>query len=473
MSSQAPLRGEKFHLIGVGGAGMSVIAELLASKGGEVSGSDRLETPVVTGLVDKGIDAYCPHDATRLPSDATVVVSSAIRETNPELMLARERGQQIIHRSEALALVAQGQSFVAVAGAHGKTTTSAMIAVALLSAGADASFAIGGPVLGEGTGARMGEGVFVAEADESDGSFLHYSPEVAVITNVEPDHLDHFGTHAEFMRVFEQFVERIVPAGTLVCCEEDLGSASLADFARRNREDLQVITYGRPDKSEHPPTISITEVELGSSSASALFTCVGSTCPVELRVTGEHNVLNAAGAWAACVAVGIGESEAAWALRDFCGAGRRFEKRGEVAGRRVFVDYAHHPTEVQAALKQGRLVAGEGRLVAVFQPHLYSRTRNFADRFAEALSQADEVVLTDIYAAREDPIPEVTSRLVSDSPFLTAPHYFVEDAQEAAALAASLTGAGDICLLVGAGDIFEQSSTVIQTWKDCADGEAE
>ncbi len=458
LKEAAPLAGKTFHLIGIGGAGMSVVAELLAGEGAQVTGSDRQDSAVLAHLRAKGIGAYFPHEAKRLPEGAIVVVSSAIRDSNPELTLARERGQHVIHRSQALRLAAERHDFVAVAGAHGKTTTSAMIAVGLLRAGLDPSFAIGGPVLGEGSGARVGTGPFVAEADESDGSFLNYRPAVEVITNVEPDHLDHFGSKEAFLGVFEEFVDRLVDGGTVVCCGEDEGSAHVAEYARQLPTVGRVWTYGRGPGFD----VSVDDVCLEEDSASATLTFEGNRYPLRLQVTGVHNVLNAAGAWAGCVAVGVEPAAAARALEGFRGAGRRFELVGEVAGRRVYNDYAHHPTEVAAALEQARLVAGEGKVIVVFQPHLYSRTKNFASRFAQALTAADRVILTDIYAAREDPVPGVTSELIAAAGDLEC--VYVPQAHQAALLAADWTERGDVCVLLGAGDIFLQASAVVERW---------
>lgn len=459
------LAGRRFHLIGIGGAGMSVVAELLSGQGAIVTGSDRQGSAVLDALRGKGIGAYWPHEADAVPPDATVVVSSAIRPTNPELVRARSRGQAEMHRSTALALAAGDQPFIAVAGAHGKTSTSAMIAVALLNCGVDASYAIGGPVLGSGSGARVGGEVFVAEADESDGSFLNYRPTVEVVTNVEADHLDHFANAEEFMGIFRSFVDNLRPGGTVICCGEDAGSAELARYAASRPQPCTVVTYGRPESCADSPTVRVEDVRLDSHRVSASLVTADAAYPLELSVTGLHNVLNASAAWAACVAAGVDEGEAASALIHFQGAGRRFEERGEVAGRRVFDDYAHHPTEVSAALAQARVVAGSGRVVALFQPHLYSRTANFADRFAEALSAADEVVLADIYAAREDPVPGVTSELILNSSQMTASSIYVPAVEEAALAAADLTGEGDICILVGAGDIFLQAPTVLSRWR--------
>ena len=475
------LTGQQFHLIGIGGAGMSAVAELLQREGAQVSGSDRQETPVLDRLRSLGILAHSSHDPQFLPAAATVVVSSAIRESNPELATARSRSQKVIHRSQALALAAEGKEFVAVAGAHGKTTTSAMLAQALEQLGAGPSSAIGGVILGHGTGALMGEGaVFVAEADESDGSFLNYRPAVALVTNVEADHLDHFGSVAAFEDVFFQFASRIRPGGTLICCADDPGSARLAARAAAELPRIAARTYGRAADAD----FRIVDTQVGPSSATARVRLPsdGDVC-LELRVSGMHNVLNATGALAAGLALGFSAGDMAAGLASFHGAGRRFELLSNCCGRQLYDDYAHHPTEVAAALRQGRQAAGDGRLVVVFQPHLYSRTLNFAARFADALSVADEVVLADIYAAREDPVPGVSAGLIAaemssvaqgsaqggeSSPAGPTPQVHVAQGlgvDGAARLGAELTAPGDTMMLVGAGDIFLGASVAQQVWQ--------
>ena len=457
-----------YHFIGIGGAGMSVIASILSAAGHRVSGSDRTESKVLEDLRAQGVDAYPGHGTKNFPEDAIVVLSSAIREDNPELVLARERHQPAIHRSQALAEAAQGMRFVAVAGSHGKTTTSSMIAVTLLECGWDPSLAIGGPVLGVGGGGRLGRDVFVAEADESDGSFLNYSPDIAVVTNIEPDHLDHYGTKEAFEDAFYDFAARLTPGGTLICCAEDEGAAELARKVSAARLLDCVQTYGRPEHSFTQPTIEITSESLGATRAAAQLDGDAGTASLDLQVTGAHNVLNAVGAWAACVALGLSPQEASEGLSRFVGAGRRFELVGEVAGRRAYDDYAHHPAEVAAALKQARLAAGDGKVIVVFQPHLYSRTVTFKEGLAAALSLADEVVLADIYGSREDPIEGVTSALLVDSEAAEKLFHYPGDARSAALLGASLTEEGDVCVLMGAGDIFLSTPEVVHYWTERA-----
>lgn len=458
-TQREPIEGS-FHLIGIGGAGMSVVAELLKERGADVSGSDRADSEALARLKSLGIDCSIGHDSAKVPEDATVVVSTAIRETNPELMIARRRGQRVVHRSQALALAASGMRFLAVAGAHGKTTTSGMAAVALREAGLDPSVAVGGVIPQFASGAHLGTGdVFVAEADESDASFLNYQPAVEIVTNVEPDHLDRYGTPEAFEAVFVDFAKRLVPGGLLIACAEDPGAARLAASARAL--GVRVLAYGRPGSSLIAPDLAISEVEATADSARAILTIDGRSVRLALSVPGEHNVLNAAAAWAAGVELGVDPQAMAHSLAAFTGTARRFEARGGVGGRRVFDDYAHHPTEVAAAIAEARLVAEGGPLVVLFQPHLFSRTRIFAERFASALAAADRVILTDIYAAREDPEPGVTAELISRRIEGTS---YVPDMHEAARLAARECGEGGIVLTMGAGSITACAEDVLDEW---------
>ncbi|MBJ2328973.1 UDP-N-acetylmuramate--L-alanine ligase [Schaalia cardiffensis] len=454
-----PIEGS-FHLIGIGGAGMSVVAELLKERGATVSGSDRSDSDALTRLKSRGISCFVGHDAANVPEDATIVVSTAIRETNPELVIGRKRGQRIIHRSRALALAASGMRFLAVAGAHGKTTTSGMLAVALRAAGLDPSVAVGGIVPQFGSGAHLGTGdVFVAEADESDASFLNYRPNIEIVTNVEPDHLDRYGTPEAFEEVFLDFARQLDVGGVLIVCAEDPGAARLASAALEL--GIRVLTYGRPETSLIPADIEISELELSARSGSAIFASSAGIVRVAVNVPGVHNILNAAAAWAAGVLLGIEPQVMASSLEAFTGTARRFEARGEVDGRRVFDDYAHHPTEVAASIAEARIVVGDAPVVVVFQPHLFSRTRIFAERFAQALSGADRVVVTEIYAAREDPEPGVTAELISSK---IEGALYVPDMHEAARLAARECGEKGIVLTMGAGSITDCADDVLEEW---------
>lgn len=456
-----PTLEDRFHLIGIGGAGMSVVAELLASRGATVEGSDREESAVLEHLRSVGVRAFVGHEASQVDPTSVVVVSTAIREDNPELAIARERGQLVMHRSQALALAATGMRFVAVAGAHGKTSTSGMLAIALAACGLDPSVAVGGVLPQLGTGAHLGGGdVFVAEADESDGSFLNYSPAIEIVTNVEPDHLDRYHSREEFEQIFVEFARRMVPGGLLVTCAEDEGAARLADAARA--EGLRVVTYGRAERALCEVDVSISDVQVSAHGARARLAWGEHSAELVMSVPGDHNVLNAAGAWVAGIECGLEPQAVADGLGRFTGAARRFEARGQVGTRRLFDDYAHHPTEVEAAIREARVVADGAQVTVVFQPHLYSRTRIFAERFARALAGADHVVLAGIYGAREDPEPGVDSTLISSR---VPGASYVEDMHEAARLAASVTPEHGVCVTMGAGSITRCGDDVLEEWK--------
>lgn len=462
------------HFIGIGGAGMSVVAELYLARGVAVSGSDAKDSDVLARLREQGAQVSIGHDAAAVAGASTVVVSTAIREDNPELVAAREAGLEIIHRSVALARAAEGLTFVAVAGAHGKTTTTGMLAAALTAAGLDPSYAIGGSLVG-GAGAHLGGGsVLVAEADESDSSFLNYAPQIAVVTNVEADHLDRYGTTAAVEAAFEAFLDRIQPGGLLVACADDAGSARLAQVA--TERGIRVQRYGALTDAlareaglvvpeEGMPRVLIEELQQRADGSSARLRVGSAVTELRLRVPGAHNVLNATAAWCAGLELGVEPQAMAEALGTFSGTRRRFELRGEIGGVRVIDNYDHHPTEVSELLKTARRVAGDGRVVVLFQPHLYSRTEAFAGAFAAALSHADEVVVTAIYGAREDPRPGVTSELITDR---RREYRYVEDRLEAAHAAAALARPGDLVLTVGAGDVTELADVVLADLEELA-----
>ncbi len=479
-SGEGPLALEALgtvHLVGVGGAGMSVVARLLAAHGVPVQGSDAREGDALAALRADGVRVWVGHDAAHVADADTVVVSSAVRETNPELAAARAAGLRVLHRSQALAsLMARGRA-VAVAGAHGKTTTSAMIATVLRGAGLDPSFAIGGTVLTEDgpvAGGHLGSDVLVAEADESDGSFLNYAPDVAVVTNVEPDHLDHYGSRAAFEQAFVDFAARIVPGGTLVACADDAGARALA--SSHARAGGAVVTYGTAaDADVRLADVAPTD-EAGRPGVRASLTGTVGAARLDglallLRVPGHHNALNATAAVVTAVVLGVDPAAAVAAAHGFLGTGRRFEARGEAGGVRVVDDYAHHPTEVAALLAAARPVAAGGRVLVLFQPHLYSRTATFAREFAQALAGADEVVVTGVYAAREEPDPAVSARTITD--LVDAPGVVVdavEDRVEAARRIADAARPGDLVLTVGAGDVTELGAVVLERLRARRDG---
>jgi UDP-N-acetylmuramate--alanine ligase len=453
------------HLVGVGGAGMSAIARMLADRGLVVTGSDSRDSATLQALAGEGIGVHIGHDAAHLVGVQTLVVSSAIREDNPELAAARAGGLRVLHRSQALAaLAADAPARIAIAGANGKTTTSSMLAVVLTLAGRDPSYALGGDPVQLDANARAGTGgEFVIEADESDGSFVGYRPHVALVTSVQPDHLDFYGTAEAVEAGYRAFVQTIQPDGLLVACVDDPGARRLAEVAQQ--QGRAVVGYGFSADAQ----VRLSDARLGGLQSAATVHVGDAAYPMLLSVPGEHNLLNAAGVLAIAVSA-IGSTRSpidrrspervtAWLdlLSRFRGVRRRFEQVGEAAGVVVVDDYAHNPAKVAAAVATGRgAVRPGGRLVVVFQPHLYSRTRDFADAFGAALAPADVVVVTEVYAAREDPLPGVTGALVADAVRAVRPQIvveFVPALSEVVAALGRLLRPGDLVLTVGAGDI--------------------
>lgn len=438
----------RVHFIGIGGAGMSGIARILLARGAAVSGSDAKDSASVAQLREAGAQVWIGHHAENVDDVDTVVVSSAIRPNNPELQRAQERGIRVLHRSEALASAMAQDTVVAVAGTHGKTTTTAMIAVVLRGAGLDPSFAVGGNVPALGVNAAAGSsGIFVAEADESDGSFLNYRPRIEVLTNAEPDHLDHYGTAEAVMAAFTAFIGLLPPEGLLVACTDDEGALALAEQAEAAGK--RVVGYGRAASARVRLIGADLEFD-GPTGRRSL--------PLELRVPGEHNALNAAAAFAVATELGVAPETALAGLAGFTGADRRFQLKGEASGVRVFDDYAHHPTELRAALAAARTVASGHRVLVLFQPHLFSRTREFAAEFGQALGLADAAVVLDVFPAREDPIPGVDGGLITATdPALV----FQPDREAAIALLAAQARPGDIVLTIGAGDVTEAGPALL------------
>ena len=454
----------RVHLIAIGGAGMSAVARLLLARGVPVSGSDAADGAMLTSLRDSGARVYVGHDAAHVADVDTVVVSSAIRDDNVELVAARAAGLRVLHRSQALASLMGVSRRVAVAGANGKTTTTSMLVVALVAAGADPSFASGGEIAQLGTNAALGAGAaFVVEADESDGSFLTYRPDVAVVTNVQPDHLDFYGTAQAVEAAYAAFVESVTDGGLVVACHDDPGSRRLADTARA--AGRTVLTYGH-DEGADLRVGEVTSRDLGTRS---VFVHDGVERVLELAVPGDHNVMDACAAYLAAV-VGCGADPAAVlaGLAGFDGARRRFEVRGEVDGVTVVDDYAHNPAKVAAVVGTASEIvhrAGQGWLRVVFQPHLYSRTRDFAAEFAAALAPADQVVILDVYGAREQPMEGVSSALVGD-PLRALPGSRTvlvgPTREQAVAALVDAARPGDLLLTVGAGDVTALAPLLVQ-----------
>lgn len=443
------------HFIGIGGSGMSGIARLLIGMGHKVTGSDLRDTSNVKALRELGATIFIGHDESNLGNPDTVVVTSALWPTNPEYLLAKSRSIPVIHRSQALSHLASQKRLIAVAGAHGKTTSTGMVITALLALGRDPSFVNGGVINSIGASAQSGKGeLFVIEADESDGSFLHYDTAISLITNVDPDHLDHYGSIDAFHQVFADFANK--SKEFVVISSEDPGAVAVSRLISK-----PMIRFGRAIDSD----VLVSDIREEARVKFRLH-YQGQELPVELNFAGAHNALNAAGAVAVLVGLGIDFESAVREVANYAGTERRFELHGERRGVRVYDDFAHHPTEVSAALKGARAVVGSGRLITVFQPHLYSRTRLFAKEFAEALKASDEVVLLDIYAAREDPEPGVTGELIFAASSNQEKIHYVPNWGDAPAVAASLAKQGDFIVTMGCGDVYRMVPELLAALED-------
>jgi len=448
---------QRVHMVGIGGAGMSGIARILLDRGALVSGSDAKESRAVAALRARGAQIAIGHDPSHLdlmPGGPTAVITThaAIPKTNPELVEARRRALPIILRPAVLAKLMAGMRTLMVSGTHGKTTTTSMLIVALQHSGFDPSFAVGGELGEAGTNAHHGSGdVFVAEADESDGSLLEYTPDVAVVTNIEADHLDFFGTPEAYTAVFDRFVENLVPGGALVVCADDPGAAALAD--RSEALGVRVLRYGSDPGADLAGCLSSWEQH--GTGAVAHIQLAGESQPraMRLAVPGRHMALNALAALLAAAEAGAPVQTALDALAGFEGVRRRFELVGTANGVRVFDDYAHHPTEVRAALTALRGVARQtsGRSIVVFQPHLYTRTKAFAREFADSLNTADQVFVLDVYAAREQPLTGVSGASIVEH--VSAPVRYLPDFSTVAQQVAAAARPGDVVVTMGAGDV--------------------
>lgn len=454
----------RVHLLGIGGVGVSGVARILQDQGVAVSGSDAKDLPVMRELAAAGARITVGYDAAHLGEDVTTVIASSIAGPgNPEHDAAVARGLRVLHRSEGLALAMRGHRVLAVAGTHGKTTTSSMAAMAFASAGWDPTFAVGAAVAGLGTNARAGQGEwFIAEADESDGTLVNYPTTIAVVTTVEADHLDHYGTEEAVHQVFRDFAAGLPDAasgGVLVACLDDDGAAGLAAWAREHAA-ARVLTYGTGPRDGVAPDLLVADLavepgESGVGQRATLRLASGPEATLHLQVPGRHNALNAAAVALAAVQAGMGFEDAVRGLEAFRGTARRFEFRGAGRGVKVFDDYAHHPTEVTAAVSAGRAVAGDGRVHVLFQPHLFSRTREFAAEFAAALSAADVVRVLPVYAAREEPMEGVDSSLIAGrlTTAADADRAVAEDRAAAVRELAAGAESGDVILTMGAGDV--------------------
>lgn len=445
----------RVHFIGIGGAGLSAIARLMHGQGIAVSGSDGNDSKVVEALRNEGITVFVGHDASQLAGVDTVIASTAVREDNPEIVEAQRRGLRLWPRSAGLQSVLAGNRTIAVAGTHGKTTTTAMLTSALIEAGADPSFAIGAEVEALGTNARRGSGdLFVAEADESDGAFLVYTPAGAIVTNVDADHLDNYGTVEAYDAAFAEFMTHI--GDFVVLCADDPGAAALAAPARAR--GLHTILAGFGDNA------GLRGIDLSIDGSRTTFTVMRHRTVlgrVELQVPGQHYAQDALLALAAGLASGFAFDHLARGLGKHQGARRRMEFLGEAGDVRVYDSYAHHPTEIRGDLAAARAIAGSGRLVVAFQPHLVSRTRIYGTAMGVALSAADQVVVADIYLAREDADPAVTSQLIVDA-VIDIPVLAGGPVAHLHAVVVPLLQPGDVFLTLGAGDITTVGPRVLE-----------
>ncbi|GGQ00532.1 UDP-N-acetylmuramate--L-alanine ligase [Streptomyces roseolilacinus] len=464
MAPAIPAAMERPHFIGIGGAGMSGIAKILAQRGAKVAGSDARESETAASLRALGATVHIGHAAHHLADDSScVVVSSAIRDDNPELARARQLGVPVVHRSDALAAVMRGLRAVAVAGTHGKTTTTSMLAVALTELGLDPSYAIGGDLAGPGTNARHGAGdLFVAEADESDRSFQKYDPEVAVVLNVELDHHANYASLEEIYESFEAFVAKVPRGGTLVVGEHP-GARELAARVS-GRPDLHVLRVGEAEGSD----VWIRRITPKGMTSEVSVVLDGREHTFTVSVPGRHYAHNAAAALAAGTRAGVDPADLARALTAYTGVGRRLQLKGEAAGVQVIDSYAHHPTEMTADLEAMRAAAGtDRRLLVVFQPHLFSRTQELGTEMGQALALADRSLVLDIYPAREDPVPGVTSALITDA--ATAAGAEVTPAPDKDAvpgLIAGMARPGDLVLTMGAGDVTDLGPRILDRLAD-------
>jgi UDP-N-acetylmuramate--alanine ligase len=442
----------KVHFVGIGGAGMSGIARIMLDRGISVSGTDSAASDLLDELAAAGASVHVGHAAGHLGDADTVIVSTAIRSDNPELVEAGRRGLRVLHRAAALASLMLGHQSIAVAGTHGKTTTTSMITTVLLHCGARPSYVIGGILAETGLGADQGTGrFFVAEADESDGSFLMLAPDAAVVTSVEADHLDNYGTLAAVQEAFAAFAGRITSRGLLLACADDTGARALLGAVGPG---VTTLSYGTAaDASYRVGDIRPDGMRAALTVTGGPGTVLAAAGPVRLQlaVPGRHNAMNAAAALALTVELGVSVADAIAGLAAYRGARRRLELKGEADGVHVIDSYAHHPTELAADLAAARDIAEGGRVIAVFQPHLFSRTRMFAGEFGAVLGQADEVVVLDVYAAREDPEPGVTGRLVADA--VPGGAVYLPDKSSVPATVAGLAKPGDLVLTMGAGDV--------------------
>lgn len=456
----------RVFIVGIGGAGMSALARLLKSQGHEVAGSDAKDSKRLRALQAEGISTFVGHDAAHLCDASgalcvdTIAASTAVPATNPELVAARAAGIRVLTRAELLCAITDSYVVASVAGTHGKTTTTSMLTMALQEAGLDPSFAIGSELNESGSNAHLGVSkFFVVEADESDGTFLELNTYVAIVTNVEPDHLNYWDTYERLEAAFEQFVLKArQQGGFAIICVDDEGGRELAEAARIGGVDVR--TYGQSAEADYRvlnieanPHLWAFEIHHGS--------VVWAT--ITLQVPGDHNALNATAAAIAAVGLGATVDQAVAGLENFSGTRRRFDFRGQADGVRVFDDYAHHPTEIAATLRAARSVVGNGRVVVAFQAHHYYRTALFSHEFGAALGLADDVVVLEVFAPGEEFIPGSSGQTLADNVTLAPEHVVFEPSWSAVAQQlVERAQPGDIIMTLGAGEIGMLCSDIVE-----------
>ncbi|MBX3195932.1 MAG: UDP-N-acetylmuramate--L-alanine ligase [Microbacteriaceae bacterium] len=452
LSLEVPRELGPVHFIGIGGSGMSGIAHMMLDAGLTVTGSDRSDSAYLDRLRDRGARIAVGHDAANLPDDArTIVYTSALWPDNPEYLLARDRGLVLLHRSQALHWLSRDHRVVTVAGAHGKTTSTGMVVTMLRELGADPGFVNGGVIQSLGTSSATGSGeLFVLEADESDGSFLLYDTDIALITNVDAAHLDHYGSEDGVIAAFGRFARG---AGEVVVA----GEGSAVDAALALAPNTRVVRFGEGEHAD----LRVSGIVAGAE-VTFDVTWEGRTLPARIGTPGRHHALNAAGAIAVGLQLGYPLEDAIAAVGAFGGTKRRFEFKGEVRGVRVFDDYAHEPAEVAAAVAGARSVAAGGRVIAVHQPHLYSRTRMFAREFARAYEEgADFTIVVAIDGAREDPVEGVDGQLVVDGFVDPSKVVRIDDWQEASDFLADMAREGDIVMTLSCGTVYQMVPQIL------------
>jgi UDP-N-acetylmuramate--alanine ligase len=442
---------ERIHFVGIGGSGMSGIARILLELGYHISGSDLCTSEITKRLERLGAKIYAGHFEDNVSSEvSTVVVSSAIPQNNPEVVKAKRIGIPVIQRAEMLSRLMKRQKGIAVAGAHGKTTTSSMISLILEKSGYDPTIVLGGELNDIGGNAKLGKGKFIiAEADESDGSFLKLFPQITVVTNIEDDHLDYYGTREKIREAFYRFVLNTATDGFVVLCLDDPG---VRELIPKLEGKVRMVKYGIMPGADYLAR----DIELDGFKISFLVEKNGETLgKIKLHVPGKHNVANALAAVAVGMECGLSFAETAASLTVYQGVHRRFEKIGEVAGVHIFDDYAHHPSELKATLQAARTVK-PGRVVAIFQPHRFTRTKFLKEEFGTAFQDADVLIFTEIYAAGEQPLPGVSTNLIIEEIQKKTGQKveYIADRQQIAPRLAEIVQAGDLLLTLGAGNIW-------------------